>query len=177
MSQIGAPEPKRDLCPACQNWRFEPKLCYSGQANSEFGEKLLVEAFVRKDTLPLAERSEWAEPLPEDCPPPEAWEPNNDVFYRLIRGQSPTVDDFFSYRKLQPDKYFSVGECQARSLSILDDVDKAQMMAKLPVHRNKRVMKLALPAECGVVLQTGKPSHHSWWLKAAFDPVSICEPV
>lgn len=126
----------------------------------------------------MTENREWAEPLPDGCPPPEAWEPQNEVYYRLVEGSSPTARDFDSHRILYPKKSFEGRtECQVRSVSINSDSQKLQKLTKLNIHRNKRVAKLALPPKSGVVLQTGPPSHHSWWLKAGFDPVSFCEMV
>jgi hypothetical protein len=131
-----------------------------------------------KGAIQLTEQQEWAELLPDDCPPPEAWEPDNNAYFRLIDGYPPTPKDFFSPRKLKPNRNFgSVSECQTHGLSIFNDIDACRDVAKLPGLRHKEVAKVTLPPECGVVLQTGKPAHHSWWLRAAFDPVSICEPL
>ncbi len=116
--------------------------------------------------------------LPENCPPSEAREPENEVYYRLVEGSSPTARDFVSHRILYPTKSFEGRtECEVRSVSISSDSQKLQKLTKLNLHRNKRVARLVLPPESGAVLQTGHPTHHSWWLKAGFDPVSICEMV
>lgn len=127
----------------------------------------------------MSEQSEWAETLPDNCPPSEAWEPNNEVYYRLVDSHPPTVRDFASNRELQPQRRLkSVTECEARSLSVYDNVEECRKVQKFPALRNKQVAKVALMPECGVVLQTtSNLFHHSWWLKAACDPVSICEPV
>jgi len=129
--------------------------------------------------LQLNEHQEWAEPLPDDCPPPEAWEPDNGVYYRLV-DDPPTARNFVSDRVLRPQRRLKfVGECIARGLSIHDDADDCrQLMVTFPALREKQVAKVTLPPACGLVLQTTTTrSHHSWWLKAAFDPVSICEPL
>lgn len=129
--------------------------------------------------LSLTEQPEWAEPLPKDCPPSEAWEPNNEIYYRLV-DNPPTAKNFVSNRVLQPQRELkNVSECEARGLSVYDDIEGCHELMEtfLPL-RKKQVAKVTLPPECGKVLQTlQNPSHHSWWLKSGFDPVSVCEIV
>jgi hypothetical protein len=128
----------------------------------------------------LTERQEWAEPLPDDCPPEYAWEPENEVYYRLVDDPAnPRAGDFVSNWELQPHRRTKFSsECIARGLSIHDDIAKCREMKKWPLLKDKQAAAVTLPPECGVVAQTGKDrSHYTWWLKAAFDPVSICEPV
>lgn len=120
----------------------------------------------------------WAEPLPEDCPPSEAWEPDNEVYYRLIDGYPPTPRDFFSVRKLKPKRNFrDASECETLGLSVFNDIGTCRNAGKLAGLQHKQVAKVTLPPECGAVLQTRGPRHYSWWLKADFDPVSICDPL
>lgn len=127
----------------------------------------------------MTENGGWAEPLPDGCPPPEAREPENEVYYRLVDDSvSPKPKDFFSTRKLKPDRNFGdVSECETLGLSVFDTLDACRGAGKLRGLRHKQVAKVTLTPKCGVVLQTRGPAHYSWWLKAAFDPVSICEPV
>lgn len=112
----------------------------------------------------------WAENLPEDCPPQEAFAPQEQVFYRL--GNNPPVEyDFDSHRKRQPDTFFKVSECQARSLSVLDTLESAEAFRKLPALRNKNlaIIKMVLNESDGLVLQTGNNKNHfSWWKSAKF---------
>ena len=130
-------------------------------------------------TLRLSERSEWAEPLPENCPPLKAWEPENEIYYRLVDDPArPKPKDFFSVRKLQPNRNFRrISECETLGLSVFDTLDACRNAGRLRGLQHKQVARVTLPPECGVVLQTGGPAHYSWWLKAAFDPVSICEQI
>jgi hypothetical protein len=121
---------------------------------------------------------EWAEELPSNCPPDEAFPPNYDIFYRLVEGFPPKEEDFFSHRKLYPKKKFPVNECQARSVSLFNRLDECAKIQKLPAHKNKKIVKLTLPPESGVVLQTGQNrAHYSWWLSKQYDPIPACEIV
>lgn len=127
----------------------------------------------------MPEQSEWAEPLPKNCPPLEAWVPDNEVYYRLV-DNPPTARNFVSNRVLQPRRHLKgVSECEARGLSVYDDIDGChELMDTFPALRKKQVAKVTLPPGCGKVLQTMQnPSHHTWWLKSDFDPVSVCEMV
>ena len=47
----------------------------------------------------------WFEELPEQCPPEDAIECNG-IYFRIANGNPATSEDFFSQRKLQPDKIF-----------------------------------------------------------------------
>lgn len=129
--------------------------------------------------LQVTKNREWAEPLPEGCPPPEAWKPEDEIYYRLVDdSDNPNPRDFFSVRKLKPNRNFvGVSECETLGLSVFDTLDACRGAGKLRGLRHKRVAKVALSPERGVILQTRGPAHHSWWLEANFDPVSICEPV
>lgn len=65
-------------------------------------------------------KADWFEILPEYCPPSDA---NRCVgtYYRIAQGDPATSADFFSQRKLQPDKVFTgkgIDECIARAISL-----------------------------------------------------------
>lgn len=46
-------------------------------------------------------------------------------------------------------------------------------MLKFPRHKHKNVYALTLIETDGVVKQTFKPSHHSWWRTAKFELEAI----
>ena len=119
----------------------------------------------------------WAEDLPDNCPPGCAKQPNSEEFYRLVTSLPPTEQDFWSNRKLYPDREFEVDECRARSLSILKDHSQCIALRKYPTLKNKTAVKLVLPMDAGVIKRTGRKTHYSWWRRAGFDPIPICEAV
>lgn len=115
----------------------------------------------------------WSETLPEQCPPDNAFSPDGLVFYRLCETSPPTNEDFKSQRALCPTcEYKNVSECIARSLSVWDNIDKCLNLLKLPRHKGKSAMKLELTNNDGLVLQTFKPNHYSWWKTQSFDIAS-----
>lgn len=66
-------------------------------------------------------KAEWFEALPEQCPPTDAAQCNG-YYYRIANGNPATTEDFFSQRKLQPDKVFKglgIDECIARAISFI----------------------------------------------------------
>lgn len=112
----------------------------------------------------------WFEKLLEKCPPGNAFSPKGFTFYRLAISEKPTENDFLSQRALSPTSNFNgVSDCVALSLSVWDDIDKCLNMTKLPRHKGKAVVLLKLKSEDGLVLQTFKPNHFSWWRTKSFD--------
>ena len=118
----------------------------------------------------IFENTNWAEELPENCPPPNALKPRDESFYRLVESSPPSDKDFYSHRKLFPKRKYRVNECRARSLSVHKDRKELEKIRKLPRHRKKMVIQLVLHSECGAILQTGRnKSHYSWWLAGNFN--------
>lgn len=118
---------------------------------------------------------EWAETLPENCPPPEAIRPYGERFYRLIESVEPDEYDFFSHRKRYPDKVFNTNECKALSLSVFSTLKECKKILLLPNNKDKKIVEIELTEESGVILKTGKSSkHYSWWLAKDFNPLNNC---
>jgi hypothetical protein len=119
---------------------------------------------------------EWAEPLPEFCPPNDSRHPSNEYFYRLIESDEPTLNDFHSHRHLWPDRKFQTDECRARSVSIFNALEECKKVCRLPIHRNKKVVELNLTEDSGLIKQTGRNiSHYSWWRYKEFNPLNHCK--
>ena len=68
---------------------------------------------------------EYREPLPADCPPADAVEivvPR--IVYRFVRNNPPSLDDFRSFRALNPDRELrNVTECQMRGVSVFVNLE------------------------------------------------------
>jgi hypothetical protein len=119
---------------------------------------------------------EWSEPLPKFCPPEDATHPSNGSFYRLIESDEPSEIDFYSHRLRWPNKTFHVNECRARSLSVFDALGACEKLRLLPTHRNKKIIEMRLPEDCGVIKQIGNDVHHfSWWRYKSFNPLNHCK--
>lgn len=115
---------------------------------------------------------EWFEELPEQCPPQEAIEPNNEVYYRAIEGDVVDSSDFLSQREIHgKDKVFKgISECVTRSVSLSQDI---QNLLRLPKFKGKKVVEIKLKNDDGLVLQTFRKSHYSWWRSHNFSIKNI----
>jgi len=121
---------------------------------------------------------DWAEELPDECPPDKTMVPEGELFYRLVSTLPPTEVDFLSHRALNPTKEYNTNECIARAVSILDSEKNCELMRKFPAQKNKRMVCFPLSAASGVIQQTGRnKGHYSWWRSALFDVLSLCRSI
>ncbi|WP_205343119.1 hypothetical protein [Denitrificimonas caeni] len=112
----------------------------------------------------------WFEPLPEQCPPFGA-KPVKGTFYRLVTGAVAGCEDFWSHRKIWPNKSFNVDECRARSLSIYECYEDCDKLRKLSMHKYKEIAEITLDINAGIAKQTGRDkTHYSWWRSNSFMP-------
>lgn len=117
------------------------------------------------------------EELPENCPPTDAVAPVGDYF-RLLRGDVPSDDDFLSHRALNHSALYNACECTTRAVSLFSDFEGAKNLQALPLHKGKKIAKVTLTEAAGVVRRQGaKRGHHSWWRASAFDVMSCCSVV
>ena len=116
------------------------------------------------------------EKLPQNCPPAKAKMPNNEICYRLVKGFPPSIEDFYSQRKLYPNRNFNVNECIARAVSLQRTSWACEQIKKFPIHKNKIVVKITLDESSGMILKTSR-SHYSWWMSLGFNAVEKSELV
>jgi len=117
----------------------------------------------------------WTEELPESCPPKEAFEPDDKVVYRLSASGQSIEDEYQSQRSICPKCTFkNVTECLTRSLSVYDDLAKCQQLQKLPRFKDRwnAILELKLNSNDGMIQQTFKNNHFSWWRTTEFDLTS-----
>ena len=119
------------------------------------------------------------ESLPADCPPAEAVEITEPlVVYRIVRHEPPADADFRSQRALFPDRPFpNVSECQARGLSVHDDIRETQQLLNLRNFRGCTVCQVNLDHGAGYIQRTGRRSHFTWWPLADYDIMDNCSVV
>lgn len=116
---------------------------------------------------------DWAEELPPDCPPTDALEPDNKAYYRLVDTIPPTEKDFWSLRKLFPDRKFGRKTCVASACSVWPTPEDCVRISKLPTQKDRQVVKLILPPASGRIKKTGRGlTHFSWWRTRDFDPIA-----
>ena len=112
--------------------------------------------------------NDWADVLPDNCPPEKVFISNEDVFFRFIKNPDYVVeDDWKSYLVLKPNNSYSAEKrILAAGLSLYNDLQTATDKLKLHLFRNKfkGLVRLSLIPEDGVVLQTFSDIHHyTWW--------------
>jgi hypothetical protein len=116
---------------------------------------------------------DWYEPLPDNCPPEDAYEPQNEKFYRLGK---PPIDDN-SVISIEAEgrrgNFKNVGDCIARAVSIWGRIENCKKVLMLPSHRDKIVLELTLLPKDGQVKQTMRDPHYSWWRSNEFDILSV----
>lgn len=131
---------------------------------------------LKEDTLTHykeAHQIEWANTLPENCPPEEILVPEDEEFYQLLLNKDQIVDeDWKPYTELYPNKKY-VGDqlIMANGLSISKN-DNFKELTKFP-HIKKRfkgLAKIKLNPTDGVLKQTGSDDmHYTWWRTTSFD--------
>lgn len=113
----------------------------------------------------------WYEELPDNCPPSDAFEPEGQEFFRLCVGDPAISSDFHSQKKENPSRTFAgVSDCILSSVSLWDDKNKCLKQKKYPTQKNKVLGKIELQKEDGLIKNTFKPNHYSWWRSGSFDP-------
>lgn len=78
-------------------------------------------------------QNKWFETLPPECPPADSQECSGR-YYRVAQGDPATSEDFFSQRKLSPEKVFlgvGIDECIVRAVSVFSEVDDAKRLLRL----------------------------------------------
>ena len=113
---------------------------------------------------------EWANVLPENCPPEEILIPEEEEFYRLLLNEDTMVDeDWKSQKELHPNNSYK-GEdyVNAHGLSVLKEADHS--LFKLPrFKRFKGLAKVILNPTDGVLKKTYGEKHYTWWRTTSFD--------
>lgn len=107
----------------------------------------------------------WFEELPESCPPEDALICEGK-FYRIAAGDPVKSLDFFSQRRLNPDKIFvgeGIDECIVRSVSLFNDLDETRKRLRLPKFRNSTIAEIVLSEEDGMIKKKFGAAHYSWW--------------
>jgi hypothetical protein len=107
----------------------------------------------------------WIEDLPKNCPPNDAFSPEELPLYRLIRSFPPTMEDF------RPNPHCNISECINKSVSLFSRIENALELKKLPRHKDKLIARVILLNKDGLIKHTfSNPSHYSWWITRDFNP-------
>lgn len=108
----------------------------------------------------------WPEYFPDQCPPAEARRDTLEA-YRLVANYTPTAEDFLPtlievpHRQFTPDKL-----CMACGVSVFKTAaDAMRARAKFKPLKGKLIAKGLIRPEDGTILETGEPTHTTWWLQ------------
>ena len=115
--------------------------------------------------------TKWFEELPEQCPPEDAKECNG-IYYRIANGSPATSADFFSQKRLQPDKIFTgegIDDCIVKSISLFSDRKEIEKRLKLPKFRKGVIAEVRLEPKDGMIKKTFGNAHYSWWRTNEFE--------
>jgi len=115
--------------------------------------------------------TKWFEELPEQCPPKDAKECNG-IYYRIANGNPATSADFFSQKRLQPDKIFTgegIDDCIVKSISLFSDRKEIEKRLKLPKFRKGVIAEVRLEPKDGMIKKTFGYAHYSWWRTNEFE--------
>lgn len=121
----------------------------------------------KTSAVPLSSKiSGWSEYFPDQCPPADARRDTLEA-YRLVGNAPPTAEDFlptvieFPHRQFPPE-----GLCIACGVSVFRKAaDAVKMRARYKPLRDKRIAKGTIEPDDGLVLETGKLTHMTWWLQ------------
>jgi hypothetical protein len=104
----------------------------------------------------------WPPHFPEGCPPDEATNAS-DTLFRLVATNPPTEADFLSYYDEDPVKHQH--NCRARGLSVFTQLgDAARLVKRVTALGREFNFVASATINEGKLMQTGRPSHHTWWV-------------
>lgn len=111
----------------------------------------------------------WADEMPENCPPEDVCTADNDAFYRFVK-KADVIEprDWINHRNLYPKRQWTKEELiLASGLSLFDTPERMLQERKLPGVKKlpwKGLARISLIPMDGVILQTMKDVHHyTWW--------------
>lgn len=112
--------------------------------------------------------NDWADEMPENCPPEDVCVAEEDVFYRFTK-KADVIEprDWMNHRNLYPNRQWTKEELiLAAGLSLYDTPERILQERKLPGVKKlpwKGLAKISLIPEDGVILQTMSIHHYTWW--------------
>lgn len=126
---------------------------------------------------------QYREPLPPDCPPPEAQAITaQTVRYRLLETTTARPEDFDSYvkRNGQPKPNIARTTCEQYGVSLYTDLDTVQNMITGRGNRKRRwqsIGQLTIPPGAGALNPVERNGHQTWWPSISFNPVENCQVI
>ncbi|CAK1770519.1 conserved hypothetical protein [Vibrio crassostreae] len=128
----------------------------------------------------------WTHPLPTQCPPQDAKPVNGTLkVYRLVETVPSTDKDWLPYselEKIEPPKvphedFDDFVNCVKHGISVFTKLRCVKGKRKMKKFKGFKIIEGNITSNDGVVLQTYKPSHHTWWLKTDNPSVTFSEVI
>jgi hypothetical protein len=168
-------------------WQVQPVKAWAQVRRPPPAARLVACATIQAVTEQRQRYYEWADDLPEQCPPAAAV-PASGGYYRVVKTLPLTERDFRRPRDLPRTEPFPPDKmCQASALSLYGDLTDAQRaLVLVPGFRKRRLAVGTLNPICGVTQVTpSRPphtpeilkSHTSWWVPTNIAPNSLFEAV
>lgn len=115
----------------------------------------------------------FAEELPDSCPPADAEDRELENVYRLASNSTPSVNDFASHAALGKTPPKSLGDpCRWASCSLTTDPAKLKKLSKL---KHRFAVRLKIPSGSG--LSKSRQIHIDFWRASGFDPLAAIEDI
>jgi hypothetical protein len=111
------------------------------------------------------------EQLPPGCPPSDSKPTAGQMVWRLFPKNPVSSDCFDSQSVKFPSQTFN-DDCIARAVSVFETKQQCRDALKFPrlKRASRYVGQLVLQVGSGVVKETGRKGHLSWWIYASVDP-------
>lgn len=118
---------------------------------------------------------QYREPLPANCPPPDAGQiASPQTIFRVVCSNPPTDDDFHSEFVINPKRKFK-SECKARGVSVFAKQIDAEAILKFSRYKKVgKICQVKLQQGAGAILCTGNKSHRTWWPLSDFNILAHC---
>lgn len=125
----------------------------------------------------MGDTYEFAEPLPEQCPPANAHPLEDAIVIRLATQPNPAPECFLSYAALGRPIRGDIDPCRYASCSVYvqDEKGEEQLNAirRLPRFKKfKHAFLLKIDPNAGLALVNAATKHVDLWMFKGFDPVS-----
>lgn len=107
----------------------------------------------------------YGDDYPNQCPPEDAFSPNDISLYRICRSDSSediNSDDFVPVWDNKNRKFPPNRECGARAISFNEDLSSLSSLRENHPNIGKRIVRVRLNESCGLLLKTSK-SHYNLW--------------
>lgn len=101
---------------------------------------------------------QWFEELPSSCPPFDSVECNG-TYFRVSYGNPAESEDFFSQKRLAPNKVFKgegIDDCIVRAVSVFSLLEDAKRLLKLPKFKHANIAEVSLRTMDGKIKKTFK---------------------